>query len=70
MNRLEKVKTRYFKKVLGLSKYTRSRFVYELLDFDLFIHDLKIKFSLADRQEFEHYFETKMLKKLNINKDL
>jgi hypothetical protein len=29
------------KGVLGLSKHNRSRFVYALLDFDLFVSDLK-----------------------------
>jgi len=64
--KLEKVKTRFFKKVLGLSKYTRSRFVYELLDTDLFMHDLKQKFSLPETIAFNKFFEERLLNKLNI----
>jgi hypothetical protein len=64
--KLEKVKTRFFKKVLGLSKYTRSRFVYELLDTDLFMHDLKQKFSLNETIAFNSFFEERLLNKLNI----
>jgi len=65
-DQLEKVKTRYLKKVLGLSKYTRSRFVYELLDTDLFMHDLKQKFSLKETIAFNTFFEERLLNKLNI----
>jgi len=51
LEKLERVITRYLKKVLGLSKFNWSRYVYELVDADLFVSDfidLKEKFSLSE----------------------
>lgn len=48
--------TIFFKKVPGLSKYTRLRYVYKLVgngkDTCLFATDLKTKFNLAETERF------------------
>jgi hypothetical protein len=62
LDKLETVKTRYFKRVLGLSKHNRSRFVYALLDFDLFVSDLKQKFALPDIYAFNIFCEANLVK--------
>jgi hypothetical protein len=56
---LERVKTRYFKKVLGLSKFTRSRYVYELVGEGLFVTDLKSRFNLSDTNVYLKFCEEK-----------
>lgn len=63
---LERVKTRYLKRVLGLSKYIRSRFVYELVDTDLFVNDLKQKFDLPETDAYVKFYEEKCMNKLQI----
>lgn len=66
INKLETVKSRYFKRVLGLSKITQSRYIYELLDTDLFIDDLKNKFKLRDTNAYEKFFEAMLIKKTEV----
>lgn len=66
---IEKVKTRYLKRVLGLSKYIRSRFVYELIDTDLFVSDLQIKFSLPETEAFTAFRLEKSMNQLGIIKE-
>jgi hypothetical protein len=66
LDKLESVKTRYFKRVLGLSKFNRSRFVYALLDFDLFVSDLKQKFALPDTFAFDKFCEANLVKQTEI----
>jgi hypothetical protein len=63
---LERVKTRYFKKVLGLSKFTRSRYVYELVGEDLFVTDLKNRFNLPDTNVYLKFCEEKAKNKNSI----
>jgi hypothetical protein len=46
----------------GLSKHNRSRFVYALLDFDLFVSDLKQKFALPDTNAFNTFCEANLVK--------
>jgi hypothetical protein len=66
LEKLEIVKTRYLKKVLGLSKFNWSRYVYELVDTDLFVSDLKEKFSLSESKSYENFYEAKLVNKTNI----
>jgi hypothetical protein len=66
LEKLERVKTRYLKKVLGLSKFNWSRYVYELVDTDLFVSDLKEKFSLSESKSYENFYEAKLVNKTNI----
>jgi Reverse transcriptase (RNA-dependent DNA polymerase)/Endonuclease-reverse transcriptase len=66
LENIERVKTRYLKRVLGLSKYIRSRFVYELVDTDLFVSDLKLKFSLPETEAYKKFHEQKSMNKLSI----
>jgi hypothetical protein len=61
MLNLEKVKSRFLKRLLSLSKYTKSRFVYELVETDLLINELKMKFSLPDTLEYDKFMEQKIL---------
>lgn len=64
--KLEKTKSRYIKQLLGLSKVNYSRYVYEITDTDLFVHDLKLKYNLSDSNAFEKFFEGMLVKKTNI----
>jgi hypothetical protein len=66
LEKLEKVKSRYFKRVLGLSKINLSRYTYEILDTDLFVNDLKIKFKLSDTKSYEKFFEAMLIKKTEV----
>jgi hypothetical protein len=65
-NDLDKLESVNFKRVLGLSKYNRSRFVYALLDFDLFVSDLKLKFALPDTNAFNKFCEANLGKQTEI----
>jgi hypothetical protein len=44
----------------------RSRFVYELVDTDLFVSDLKLKFSLPETEVYNKFCEQKSMNKLGI----
>jgi hypothetical protein len=63
---LETVKTRYFKRALGVSKKSRSRHIYELLDIDLFASDICQKYSLEQTTAFNKFCEGEFMKKLGI----
>ena len=65
---LERVKTRYFKKVLGISKYNRSRYVYELIakDSNLYVTDLKVRFNLPETDVYIKFCEEKKTNRLLI----
>jgi hypothetical protein len=69
LENLEKVKSRYFKRVLRLSKINKSRYIYEILDTDPFVTDLKIKFKLTDTKSYEKFFEAMLVKKTEIRDD-
>jgi hypothetical protein len=66
LDKLESVKTRYFKRKLGLSKYNRSRFVYALLDYNLYVSDLKLQFALPDTNAFNKFCEANLGKQTEI----
>jgi hypothetical protein len=70
LDKIESVKTRYFKRVLGLSKYNRSRFVFALLDFDLFVSDFKQKLALPETIAFEKFCEANLVKQTEICDEL
>jgi hypothetical protein len=67
--KLETVKSRFLKRVLSLSKYTKSRFVYELIETDLFVNDLKSKFSLSDTSDYDKFMEQKLITFSEIDPD-
>jgi hypothetical protein len=71
LENLERVKTRYFKKVLGLSKYNKSRYVYELVsnEVTLFVTDLRNRFNLPDTNVYKKFCESKLLNKNMICKE-
>jgi hypothetical protein len=55
LEKLERVKTRYLKKVLGWSKFSWSRYVYELVDADLFVSDFSDSNNLKSFYTFHIY---------------
>lgn len=59
--KLESVKSRFLKKLLSLSKYTKSRFTYKLVETDLFINDLMNRFSLNsdDNKDYDKFKQQK-----------
>jgi hypothetical protein len=61
LENLERVKTRYYKRVLGLSKYNKSRYTYKLVgpETKLFVTDLKVKFNLPDTEVYKKFCLTK-----------
>jgi Reverse transcriptase (RNA-dependent DNA polymerase) len=66
---LETVKSRFLKKVLGLSKYTKSRFTYKLANTDFFVNDLRKRFSLPNTPAYEKFLENKIFAQNQINPD-
>jgi hypothetical protein len=67
LDKRESVKTQYFKRVLGLSKYNRSRFVYAMLDFNLFFTDLRLKFAVLDTNALNKICEANLEKQNDIS---
>jgi hypothetical protein len=61
LNNLEKAKSRFLKRVLSVSKYTKSRFTYELTETDLFVNDLKMKYKLIDTVAYDKFIEQKII---------
>jgi Reverse transcriptase (RNA-dependent DNA polymerase) len=55
LHTLETAKTRFLKKALCLSKFTKSRYVYELADTGLFIDDLRNKYSLPETESYNKF---------------
>jgi hypothetical protein len=64
---LETVKSRYLKKALGLSKYTKSRYTYKLANTDFFVRDLRDRFSLQSTAEYEKFLHNKNISLTEIN---
>jgi hypothetical protein len=62
LHKLELVKMRYFKRVLVLSKYNRSRFVYAMFEIYLCVSELKLKFALPDTNAFIQFCEANLEK--------
>jgi hypothetical protein len=60
LQNLERVKTRYFKRVLCLSKYNKSRYVYHLIakNEKLFVTELKEKFQLSETEAYSKFCES------------
>jgi len=67
--KLETVKSRFLKRVLSLSKYTKSTYVYELIETDLFVNDLISKFSLPDTSEYDKFMVQKLITFSEIDPD-
>ena len=67
LNNLECAKSRFFKKTLCVDKRMKSRFIYELVETDYFVSDLKTKFSLSDTPVYIKFLDNMMHKKQNIH---
>ncbi|MGL5468713.1 MAG: hypothetical protein ACRDCT_11105, partial [Shewanella sp.] len=52
---LEKVKSRYLKRVLGVSKKVKNTYVYRLAEESLFVEDLQTQFNLPSTQNFNDF---------------
>jgi hypothetical protein len=69
LNCLEKTKSRFLKRVLSLSKHTKSRFTYELTETDLFMNDLKNKYNLPETLAYDKFIEQKLVNFAEIHPD-
>jgi hypothetical protein len=47
--------------LLSLSKTTKSRLTYELVECDLFVNDLKLQFNLPDSKAYDNFMEQKIV---------
>ena len=63
---LEAVKSRFLKAALGVSKYTKSRLIYELAKETLFVEDLRLKFSLPFTVNWERSLQERKKKREEI----
>lgn len=63
---LEKVKSIYLKRALGLSKTTRSRLVYLLARETFLIEDIKLRYMLQHTKAFENQLRTMEEKRENV----
>jgi hypothetical protein len=59
LHTLEKAKTRFLKKALCLSKFIKSRYVYELADTGLFVDDLLHKYNLPETESYTQFITNK-----------
>jgi hypothetical protein len=59
LNNLEKANSRFLKRVLSMDKTLRSKFTYELVETDLFVHDLKREYNLPDTAAYDEIMEQK-----------
>jgi hypothetical protein len=59
LQKLKTVKSRFLKRLLGLSKINKSRFTYQLADCDLFASDLCNKFNLCKNDAYENFVSQK-----------
>jgi hypothetical protein len=69
LNILESVKATYLKKTLCLSKYTRSRLVYELIFTAHFVGELESKFELGQTDQFMSFIHNNSTKRRLIDRD-
>jgi hypothetical protein len=52
---LETIKTTYLKRALSLSKYTKNRFIYKMVNTGLFVTELKIKYNLPNTLHYDEF---------------
>jgi hypothetical protein len=62
LNLLETVKSRFLKKALCLSKFTKSRLAYELADTSSFVEELRCKFSLPETESYNKFLINRLYK--------
>jgi hypothetical protein len=67
LHHLETAKTRFLKKALNLSKFTKSRYVYELADTGLFVEDLRLKFNLPETESYNKFLTNKSYSSTDID---
>ena len=67
LHHLETAKTRFLKKSLSLSKFTKSRYVYELADTGLFVEDLRLKFNLPETESYNKFLTNKSYSSTDID---
>jgi hypothetical protein len=53
--KIEKVKSRYFKKVMGVSKYNKNTYTYRLVEEDLFVRELRQRFDLPETNNYVNF---------------
>jgi hypothetical protein len=61
LQKLETAKSRFLKRLLGLSKVNKSRFTYQLADCDLFVSDLCNKFNLCKNDAYENFISQNLI---------
>jgi hypothetical protein len=64
---LESVKSRFLKRALCLSKYTKSRLVYELTEENFYVTELQSKFKLPVTENFLKFVQIRDSKAEDIN---
>jgi Reverse transcriptase (RNA-dependent DNA polymerase) len=62
LEHLETVKSRFLKKALCLSKFNKSRLVYELADTGSFIEELRLKYSLPETESYIKFINNRLFK--------
>jgi hypothetical protein len=66
-NLLESVKSRFIKRILSLSKYTLSRYVYKLINTKFFVSELRDKFQLPCTLNYNKFLVERENKEDEIN---
>lgn len=69
LTRLESVKARYLKRVLGVGIYAHSRIVYELARESFFIEDLRQQFMLPSTGPYQAHLDLRRRKRDDIDLD-
>lgn len=69
MRDLESIKSRYLKRALGLSKYSLSRYAYELARETFFLEDLRLRMLLPATESYKKVVEERRQKRKEITED-
>jgi hypothetical protein len=64
---LESVKSRFLKRALCLSKFTKSRLVYELTAERFYVMELRLKFELPLTENYSKFMKSRVDKSEDIN---
>ena len=67
LRQLEKIKTMYLKRVLCVSKFTKSRLVYKLTQCDFFVKQIQTQFNLSQSVAFDTFIAERQCKSLDID---
>ena len=69
LERIEKVKPRFIKKALGVSKYTPNRMAYALARETFFLEDLRLKILLTATEPYKKVIEKKKQREKEIDEE-